>query len=95
MKKAIANRTFRRTDTKEIVRAGKSIIAPDSYLNELEKGGLVRSVAAIPRAPEVKPVPIGAVGERSSALPAVRALPEQTLSASKSGGRKRRVDVSL
>lgn len=90
MKKATAKRTFQRTDTKEIVRAGDRLIAPDSYVDDLARNGLVRNVVALPVAPEKKVVPSPAVGAKQSVSPAAQALLEQTSLASKNGGRKRR-----
>ena len=97
MKKATAKRTFQRTDTKEIVRAGDRIIATEAYINELERVGMVRNVIALPSAPETKvaQVPTRAVGERSSVSPAAQALLEQTQNASKRGARKRKTQESL
>lgn len=95
MKKATAKRTFQRTDTKEIVRAGDRLIAPDSYVDDLARNGLVRNVIALPSAPETKQAPTRAVGAKSSVSPAAQALLDQTLSASKRGARKRKTQESL
>lgn len=97
MKKATAKRTFQRTDTKEIVRAGDRIIATEAYINELERVGMVRNVIALPSAPETKvaTVPTRAVGAKSSVSPAAQALLEQTSRASVSGARRRRKTESL
>lgn len=95
MKKATAKRTFQRTDTKEVVRAGDRIIAPEAYINELERVGMVRNVIALPSAPETKQAPTRAVGAKSSVSPAAQALLEQTSSASVSGTRRRRKTESL
>lgn len=95
MKKATAKRTFQRTDTKEVVRAGDRIIAPESYINELERVGMVRNVIALPSAPETKRAPTLAAGAKSSVSPAAQALLDQTSSASGSGARRRRKTESL
>lgn len=90
MKKATAKRTFQRTDTKEIVRAGERIIASDAYIDDLARIGLVRNVIALPGPPETKHAPTPAAGKKQSVSPAAQALLEQTSLASKNGGRKRR-----
>ena len=95
MKKATAKRTFQRTDTKEIVRAGDRLIAPDSYVDDLARNGLVRNVVALPVAPETKAVPSPAVGAKPSVSPAAQALLDQTQNASKRGARKRKTQESL
>lgn len=95
MKKATAKRTFQRTDTRELVRAGDRIIAPEAYINELERVGMVRNVIALPSAPETKQSPTRAAGAKSSVSPAAQALLDQTQNASKRGARKRKTQESL
>lgn len=95
MKKATAKRTFQRTDTRELVRAGDRIIAPEAYINELERVGMVRNVVALPVAPEKKVVPSPAAGAKPSVSPAAQALLDQTQNASKRGARKRKTQESL
>lgn len=90
MKKATAKRSFKRPDTREVVRAGDRIIASDSYIDELERNGLVRNVIALPGAPENKAeAPTRVAGRPSSALPVDQASTEQTAIESDYGVKKR------
>tara|TARA_R100000655_G_scaffold87091_1_gene127232 strand:+ start:3025 stop:3315 length:291 start_codon:yes stop_codon:yes gene_type:complete len=94
MKTAIANRTFKRSDNKALVRMGDRFTASEKYVAELERNGMVRSVAAMSRAPETKQDPTQAVGERSSASPAALVYPKQTARKSGRGVRRKKAEAS-
>lgn len=81
MKAAVAMRSFKRSDTKEQVRAGRIFYAEPEYLAELGRNGLAREVAAQESpAPLLKPV-----GTRQSASPAGQVSLKRTARKSKRG----------
>lgn len=91
MLKARVTKSFRRRDTREYVRRGKSIEADAEYIKELERNRLVEQVAAIPAAPENKAAkadPVKPAGEKLSASQAGR-VSRQTKSKKSAGGGKK------
>lgn len=54
MKSAITTRTFRRSDTRQIIHADRPIHGEDQYIDELHRMQLVRNVMAFAGAPENK-----------------------------------------
>lgn len=47
-KTAVAERSFQRSDTKEYVNRGEPLEGPAEYIDELERGGLVRATKVRP-----------------------------------------------
>lgn len=88
MKKAIAIRTFRRSDTLKIVRQSEVIEGEDSYIDDLIRGRLARNFAAHERSPEVKLGPTEAASTESSASQAAQVSPDQTADSSEAGEKK-------
>lgn len=90
MLKSIAQKSFRRSDTKAFVRRGAQVVGPENYIRELERIGSVREVAAIPEPPEMKAPPLMAAGIPSSALQAAQVLPQAKSNESDDGERPKR-----
>lgn len=88
MKSAICLRTFRRSDTRKIVRMNERIEGEDAYINELLRNRMVCEVQAIGGAPETKGDPAVAAFDPSSASQAARVSPKTTASLSEDGEAK-------
>lgn len=88
MKKAIANRTFRRSDNHQIVHMSKEIEGEDAYIDELVRNRMARYVSASMAPPEVKVTPLTAASTSWSASPAGPAVTVTTSKKSVRGGRK-------
>jgi hypothetical protein len=84
MKAAVVNRGFLRSDIKQQVKPGQTIIGEDAYINELSRGGLVRETRMMPDPEELK-APFADAGERSCASPAAQASQIKTAHPSKRG----------
>lgn len=90
MKDAIATRTFRRSDTKAIVHAGRAFSGEDAYVDQLVRNRLARVVAANKAAPENKAHPSPAASRSSSASQAAPASLPETSTLSDDGEKKSR-----
>jgi hypothetical protein len=86
MKDAIATRTFRRSDTKAIVHAGRPFSGEDAYVDQLVRNRLARVVSAAKAAPENKADPSPAASRSSSASPVAQVSPKTTAKKSGDGG---------
>jgi hypothetical protein len=84
MKAAVTNRCFLRSDIKEHVKTGQTIMGEDAYINELSRGGLVRETRMMPDPEELK-APFADAGEKSYASPAAQVSQSKTAHPSKRG----------
>ena len=94
MKTATATRSFKRSDNKALVRVGQRFTASEKYIDELERNGFVRSVAAMSRAPETKDDPTNAAGKKLSASPVAQVSQKQTSKRSGTGDRTEKKEAS-
>lgn len=90
MKAAVARRTFRRSDNKQIVHCGKPFEGEDAYIDELVRNRLAHYAAAELAAPETKADPSPAASTKSSASQAAPASAKTTSKGSAAGGSKKK-----
>lgn len=90
MKAAVARRTFRRSDNKQIVHCGKPFEGEDAYIDELVRNRLAHYAAAEMEAPETKADPSPAASTKSSASQAAPASAKTTSNKSAAGGSKKK-----
>lgn len=91
MKAAVARRTFRRSDNKQIIHCGKPFEGEDAYIDELVRNRLAHYAAAELAPPETKADPSPAASTKSSASQAAPASAKTTSKESASGGSKKKV----
>lgn len=96
MNNGIALKNFRRSDTKEQVKAGQLIFGDSNYISDLYRLGLIKAPENRARvAPEIKADPLKAAGRKSSASLVAQASQSSKSKKPKTGGKQAKTEASL